>query len=188
MHFPGIPGIEADKTKETMTKSKINEGVKESSSRVGGLIYHQLPDGTTIVNTAPDYGRIKSTRGPVDRQQRLQGAARYARWAAKAQTIYAELVKGTTKTAYNLARSDWFHPPVIHEVRLRKTNIRVQASDNVMVTKVVITTLDEHGRLLEAGEATRQEGDWWEYVPKLPGKTLTVEAWDLAGNVTRYVL
>ena len=171
-----------------MTKSKMSEGVKGLSSRVGGLIYRQMPDGTTVVNKSPDYDGIKSSRGPRDHQQRLQGAARYARWAAKAQPIYAKLAKGTTKTAYNLARSDWFHAPVIHEVRLRENKIRVQASDNVMVTKVVITVRDEQGKLLEAGEAIRQEGDWWEYVPQLPGKTLTLEAWDLAGNMTRFVL
>lgn len=171
-----------------MTKSKMSEGVKGSSNQVGGLIYRQMPDGTTVVSRSPDYSGSKFTRGQRDHQQRLQGATRYARWAAKAQPIYAELAKGTTKTAYNLARSDWFHSPVIHEVRLRENKIHVQASDNVMVTKVVITALDEHGKLLEAGEATRQEGDWWKYVPKLPWKTLTVEAWDLAGNVTRFVL
>jgi hypothetical protein len=171
-----------------MTKSKMSEGVKELSSRVGGLIHRQLPDGTTVVSKSLDYSGIKSTRGQGDHKRRLQGAARYARWAAKAQPIYTELAKGMVKTAYNLARSDWFHPPVIHEVRLRENKIRVQASDNVMVMKVVITVRDEQGKLLEAGEAVRQEGDWWEYVPQLPGKTLTLEAWDLAGNVTRFVL
>jgi len=171
-----------------MIKSKMSEGVKGLSSRVGGLIYRQMSDGTTVVSKSPDYSGIKSTRGQGDHQQRMQGAARYARWAAKAQPIYAELAKGTTKTAYNLARSDWFHPPVIHEVRFTENKIRVQASDNVMVTKVVITVRDERGKLLEAGEAIRQEGDWWEYVAQLPGKTLILEAWDLAGNVTRFVL
>lgn len=171
-----------------MTKSKMSEGVKGLSSKGGGLIYRQMPDGTTVVSKGSDHRGIKSTRRRGDHQQRLQGAARYARWAAKAQPIYAELAKETTKTAYNLARSDWFQPPVIHEVWLRENKIRVQASDNVMVTKVVIAVRDEQGKLLEAGEAVRQGGDWWEYVPQLPGKTLTLEAWDLAGNVTRFVL
>jgi hypothetical protein len=171
-----------------MTKSKMSEGVKGLSSRVGGLIYRQMPDGTTVVSKSPDYSGIKSIREQGDHQQRLQGAVRYARWAAKAQPIYVELAKGTTKTAYNLARSDWLHPPVIHEVRLRENKIRVQASDNVMVTKVVITVRDEQSKLLDAGVAVRQEGDWWEYVLQFPGKTLTLEAWDLAGNVTRFVL
>jgi hypothetical protein len=73
-------------------------------------------------------------------------------------------------------------------MRLRENMIRVRASDNVLVTKVVITILDEEGRLLEAGEATRQEGDWWEYIPRTTGKILTAAAWDLPGNVTRFVL
>jgi len=169
-----------------MMKTKSSETVKEFGNRPGGLIYRQMPDGTTVVNRTPDQSKFK--REPKEHQQRMQGAARYARWAAKAQPIYSELAKATKKTAFHLARSDWFHAPVIHEVRLRENLIRVQSSDNVMVTKVVITVLDEQGRLLEAGEATRCEGDWWEYILKAIGKTLTVEAWDLPGNVTRFVL
>jgi hypothetical protein len=182
------PSIDENKTKETMTKTKMSEVVKGLNSRMRGLIYRQMPDGTTVVSRSPDYSGIKFTRGSGDHPQRLQGAARYARWAAQAQPIYAELAKGMKKTAYNLARSDWFHPPVIHEVSFGENKIRVQASDNVMVTKVVITVLNEHGKLLEAGEAIRREGDWWEYVSRLPGQTFTVEAWDLAGNVTRFIL
>ena len=169
-------------------KAKSSETVKEVGSRLGGLIYRQIPGGTTVVMKTPDQSKLKFKRQPKEHQQRLQGAARYARWAAKAQPIYADLAKATKKTAFHLARSDWFHAPVIHEVRLRENLIRVQASDNVMVTKVVITVLDEQGRLLEAGEATRCEGNWWEYILKATGKTLMVEAWDLPGNVTRFVL
>jgi hypothetical protein len=42
----------------------------------------------------------------------------------------------------------------------------VEASDNVIVTTVVITILDG-------------EGDWWEYVPSTDGKLIRAEAWDL---------
>src|SRR5215208_5281157 len=157
-----------------MMKTKSSETIKEFGNRPGGLIYRQMPDGTTVVSRTPDQSKFK--REPKEHQQRMQGAARYARWAAKA----------TKKTAFHLARSDWFHAPIIHEVRLRENLIRVQSSDNVMITKVVITVLDEQGRLLEAGEATRCESDWWEYILKAIGKTLTVEAWDLPGNVTRF--
>jgi hypothetical protein len=180
--------IEEDKTKETMSKAKPSEEVKGSSNRAGGLIYFQRPDGTAVVQATPHRRKTKFKRGRKEHLQRLQGAAHYARWAAKTQPIYAELANGTTRTAFNLARSDWFHPPVIHEMRLRENMIRVRASDNVLVTKVVITILDEEGRLLEAGEATRQEGDWWEYIPRTTGKILTAAAWDLPGNVTRFVL
>ncbi len=58
-----------------MIKSKMSEGVKGLSSRVGGLIYRQMSDGTTVVSKSPDYSGIKSTRGQGDHQQRMQGAA-----------------------------------------------------------------------------------------------------------------
>jgi len=73
-------------------------------------------------------------------------------------------------------------------VQQRDGRILVEASDTVMVAKVVITILDEKGMMLENGEAIRAEGDWWEYAPSAKGKTITAEAWDLAGNVTKSVL
>lgn len=169
-----------------MTKTKVSDAEK-GFSRLGDLIYRQMPDGTTVVSPSPYAGRKSIQRGKTH-QERFQKAASYARFAAKKQPIYAELAKGTKKSAYNLARSDWFNPPVIHEVRYGASQILVQASDIVMVTKVVITILNEQGKLLEAGQATRKEEDWWEYRPTIPGKILTVEAWDLAGNVIRLVL
>jgi hypothetical protein len=171
-----------------MTKAKATEGAKGSNDRMVSLVLRQMSDGTTIVSRSSGSSRQKSSRAENAHQQRFQKAARYARWAAKVHPIYAQLSAGTRKTPYNLARSDWFNPPVIHEVRFTEDKIRVQASDNVTVTKVVITILDEQGKLLEAGEATRQEEDWWEYTPTIMGKTIIVEAWDLPGNVAKFVL
>jgi len=56
-------------------------------------------------------------------------------------------------------------PPVIHQVQCRDTEILVEASDHVIVAKVVITILEDDGKLLEKGEA-----------------------WDLARNSTMAVL
>ena len=64
----------------------------------------------------------------------------------------------------------------------------MEASDNIMVAKAVIPVQDEQGSLLEKGEGVRQAGDWWEYVPSTAGATITVEAWDLAENVTKSTL
>lgn len=74
---------------------------------------------------------------------------------------------------------------MIHEVQHADGRILVQASDNVTVTKVQVMVLDEDGKVLEKGEGTRLEGDWWEYIPTALGKTVNVEAWDLARNVTK---
>ena len=42
-----------------------------------------------------------------------------------------------------------------------------------MITKVEVVVLAEQGRIVEHGEVIRSEGDWWEYLPKLAGKTIT---------------
>lgn len=174
--------------KAIISKPKASDAGKGLSGKTGGLILAQTTDGTTLVSRAHDQGSYKFTNGQKEHQQRLQKAASYARFAAKAQPIYARLAKGTTRTAYSVAMSDWFNPPVIHEVQCRDNKIRVRASDNVLVTKVVIKIRDQKGRLLEAGEARKRAHDWWEYVPHTTGQILTAEAWDLPGNVTKFVL
>ncbi|HJS19343.1 MAG TPA: hypothetical protein VJ785_11395 [Anaerolineales bacterium] len=63
------------------------------------------------------------------------------------------------KTAYNFAVSDWWHTPENHSIVKQDGCIRVQASDNVMVTRVRVTVLDEDGQILEAGEGTKSDGD-----------------------------
>ena len=60
----------------------------------------------------------------------------------------------------------------------------MSAHDDVMVTKVTMTILDEAGQTLEQGEAELTLGVWWDYGPANHGR-IQVEAWDLAGNVTR---
>jgi hypothetical protein len=146
-----------------------------------------MPDGSTWVSAKPDFSQRKLSKGQKEHHGRFQEAARYAREAARAQPIYAELAKGTVKTAYNIALSDWFHPPVIHQVKRRGGRVLVEASDDVIVTKVQITILDEEGRILEKGEGIRGEGDWWEYISSSGGKTIMVEVWDLAGNTVEFV-
>ena len=91
-------------------------------------------------------------------------------------------------TAYNFALSDWFDPPVIDCIERREGRILVEASDNLMVTKVRVTVLDQDGGVLEEGEAVRSEGDWWEFASQVEGKTIIAEAWDLPGHVTKFVV
>jgi len=171
-----------------MAKAKMNELIKALSGQIGGLVIRPMPDGSVSVSMAPNFSRRKFSPGQTQHQKRFREAAAYAHEAAKTQPIYAQLAEGTMKTAYNFAVSDWFKPPVIHEILQRDGKIFVEASDNVMVAKVVVTVLDAQGTVLETGEAISGEGNWWEYVPQTTGKTITAEAWDLAGNVTKFVL
>ena len=65
------------------------------------------------------------------------------------------------KTAYNFAMKDWFHPPEIHRIEQQDRRIRVEASDEVLVSRVQVRVLNDEGNVLETGRAVRGEGDWW---------------------------
>jgi hypothetical protein len=107
--------------------------------------------------------------------------------ASKTNPLYAELAKGTSKNAYNLPLSDWFHAPVIPEVTWQDGRICVEVTDNVQVANVRITILDDkrsEGQTLEQGEAAQVNDAWWEYETSAEGKVI-VEAFNPAGNGTR---
>ena len=170
-----------------MAKVVRNPVMQGISGAVGNLVFRQMPDGSTYVSAKPDFSHRKFSEGQKEHQSRFQQAVAYAREAAKSQPIYGELAAGTIKSAYNFALSDWFNPPVIHCVERRDGLIRVEASDNVMVTKVVVTILDVEGKAVEQGEAVKVDERWWEFAASMEGK-VAAEAWDLAGNVVREVL
>ena len=167
-----------------MAKVRDNIVVRGLSGSIGDVVLQHMPDGKTYVRSRPDFSRRKFSKGQKKHQSRFQEAVAYARDAAKSKPIYAKLAAGTTKSAYNFALSDWFNPPVIHTIERKRGRIRVEASDNVMVTRVQVTVLDEKGKVVEKGEAVKADERWWEYVTSADGKVMA-EAWDLAGNVGR---
>ena len=104
------------------------------------------------------------------------------------QPFYAELAAvRPMNTAYALALGDWLKPPVIHRIERGEGRILVEASDNIRVTRVQVTLLGEGGTVLEKGEALQREGYWWEYAAQAQSKTVIAEAWDLPGNVTKFL-
>src|SRR5262245_58016114 len=115
------------------------------------LVFRHMRDGRTIVVSRPDFSNRVFSRKQLTHQSRFQQAAAYARVAATTHRIYAELAQQTLKPAYNIALSDWFHAPVIHEVSRGEGCIRVVASDNVQVTKVLVTISDAEGQTIEQG-------------------------------------
>jgi hypothetical protein len=163
--------------------------------KLGNLIFRQLPDGTTVVSKAPpkktrrQKKRAKLKRSPAQKahNNRFREAVAYAR-AAQVKPLYVELAAVTPmNTAYNLALRDWWEPPVIQRIERQEGRILVEATDNIMVSRVWVSILDEDGQLLEAGEGTRGAGDCWELASRAQGKTIIAEAWDLPGHVTKFV-
>ncbi len=165
-----------------MAKVQKNPAVRGISGAIGGLVFRQMPNGSTYVSGKPDFSHRKFSQGQKDHQSRFQLAVSYARQASRTQPIYAELAAGTIMSAYNIALSDWFNPPVIRSIERRDGRVCVQASDNVMVVRVLVMILDGEGRVVEKGNAAQVDKDWWE-VDSVGDGMIVAEAYDLAGNV-----
>ena len=174
-----------------MAKAANNLLLRGVSGKLGGMVIRQMRDGSIQLSAIPDFSNRQLSDAQKDHQKRFKQAAAYARQAAQLQTIYAEQAGSTMKTAYNIALSDWFNPPVIHCVERIGETIRVEASDNVKVAKVHVQILDEKGKVLEEGDAVQVDPElrpeWWEYASNTEGQVVA-EAWDLAGNCTRSAL
>jgi hypothetical protein len=171
-----------------MAKVTVNQLLELLQGGIGGLVFRQMPDGTIILSGAPRPNKRKATKKQKAHRERFRQAAKTARWLAHQHPIYASLAKGTWKSPYNFALSDWWHAPVIHCIERRKGQVRVQATDNILVARVRVTVRDAQGKVLERGEATRARGNWWTFKPQTQGKSILAEAWDFPENLARLVL
>jgi hypothetical protein len=115
-----------------MTKVLFHGSIQGFRGRIGNMIFRQLPDGTTVVTTAPPKknskqkkrAKLKRSGRQNAHNDRFSEAAAYWRWEGKKNPIYAELAAATTmRTAYNFAISDWFHAPEVHRIEWREGSI-----------------------------------------------------------------
>lgn len=164
-----------------MAKVRKNVYVRGLSGGIGDMVLRQMPNGETYISSKPDFSRRKFSRDQKQHQSRFQQAAAYARRAAKSEPIYAQMAAGTVLSAYNVALSDWFNPPVIHRIERKGGKVSVYASDNVKVTRVEVRILDEEGQVVEVGDAAQVGTDVWEFGSSAEGRVV-VKVWDLAGN------
>ena len=176
-----------------MTRVLFHGSIKGFRGKIGGLIFRELPDGSTVVTKAPpkktrrQKKRAKQKRSPLQKahNSRFGEAVIYAK-AAQVHPVYVELAAAAPMmTAYNFALRDFMHPPVIHRVERAGGVVRVEASDNIGVSAVRVSVLDEQGAVLERGEAVRVDGDWWEFTSQAAGASVLAEASDLAKNVAK---
>ena len=62
-----------------------------------------------------------------------------------------------------MALSNWFNPPVIHQITWQAGRICVYATANVRVTEIRITISARQGKMLEQGQAVPVNNVCWEY-------------------------
>ncbi len=168
-----------------MAKADLNKLIKSLHGKVGDFVFREMPNGDIVVSLAPKKKQKASKGQKAYRKGTFTDRTQWARWAYKHYPIYEELAAGLPMVnAYNLAVKDISHPPVIHRIVRKGGRIRVQASDEIMVSRVRVTVHDEKGKLLESGDAKQVKKDWWEYVPKCKGR-VSATAWDLPGNKVR---
>ena len=166
-----------------MAKARTNPILDGLSGSLGPDLYARTTkDGRTIISKKPNFDNRQFSQAQLDVQNRTKQAAAYAK-AAKDNPIYVEKAAGTSKNAYNIAFRDWRKPPVIHRIEWYDGQVRVRAHDDVLVTGVTVTILDEAGQPLEQGQAEQSPGVLWECRAAHRG-SIRVEARDLAGNVT----
>jgi hypothetical protein len=169
-----------------MAKVKRNMIISGVSGSLGEDYYARITkDGRTIISRKPDFSNRQFSEAQLENQNRTKQAAAYAKVASRENPIYAQKAKGTAMNAYNVAVRDWRRPPVIDSMSIDHAGkVHVGAHDDVMVTRVRVSVLDEAGQCLEQGEAELTMGVWWDYQTSIKGQ-IRVEAWDLAGNVTQ---
>ena len=166
-------------------KNIILQGV--SGKFAGQVVFRQLRDGRTIMAAVPDFSHRVLSEAQKAHHSKVKEASAYAKVASKTHPIYAQLAAGTNKNAYNVAIADFFHAPVIHEVKREGTLVMIKASDDVMVTKVSVTVFGDEG-VLEKSDAVQEGGtENWTYLLQHAGRVL-VEVYDLAGNVAKAIM
>lgn len=167
-----------------MAKVKRNMIISGVSGSLGPDHYARITkDGRTIISQKPDFSNRQFSEAQLNVQSRTKQAAEYAMAIYKINPIYAKKAAGTSKNAYNIAVGDWHNAPVIWRIEWNAGQIRVSAHDDVLVTGVTITVLDQDGNPLDQGEAELWMGALWEYRTAHRGR-IRVEARDLPGNVT----
>ncbi len=177
-----------------MAKVRRNIVMEGSSGVLGDQIVLKLDKaGRTILSIKPRLDPNRPfTEAQLAQQDRFREATAYAKEAAEREAVYAEKAEGTAKSAYNVAVADWFHSPEVREIDLSGytgepgETVRARVSDDVQVTQVSIVIAAQDGAVVEQGEMSLEQGQWYTYTTTAdcpPGAaTVLVTGLDLPGH------
>jgi len=175
-----------------MARVKLNALVESAQGRLGNdLVLKRTRSGAIILAKKPEFPKNrKFSKAQRDHQQRFRQAVAYAK-SAQTNPIYVTLAKKQKQPAYNVALADAMHPPRVIKIDASGYHgkagevIRVQAEDDVKVTRVQVAIYDARERVVEEGEAVSDRtGRWWTYTTLTAGNGASSKAvaYDLAGN------
>ena len=175
-----------------MAKIKLNALVESAQGRLGNdLVLKRTRSGATILAKKPTFPKNrKFSTAQRDHQRRFKRAVVYAK-VAQTNPIYATLAKKLKQPAYNVALADAMHTPRVIEIDVSGYHgkagdvIRVQAEDDVQVTRVLLTIYATHEQVIEEGKAVGDRaGGWWTYTTQTTknGASVKAVAYDLAEN------
>ena len=160
----------------------------------GKLVLRRGRGGQTIVSKKPVFAADREfSDAQKAHQQAFREATAYAK-ANKNENIYLERAGQTGQVPYNLAVRDWFHKPQITALDVTGWNggagqaIRIQAVDDVRISRVSVVITDGNGTVLEQGHAHPGDASWWTYMTTKPAggnRRLEVTALDFPGNIAK---
>jgi hypothetical protein len=179
-----------------MSKSTSNALTKGYSGKFGEDLVLRCVRGVSLMTKPPD--RSKTVPTPAQEKQKEEFCAASAYAVGKIldpalKEAYLKAANGKC-SAYNMAMSDYFHPPRIKSVFTGNyngaagENIIVEALDNFRVVKVMLSITDENNNGLESGECVHSgTGNEWVYTMQndhLPvqGQKIRVVAYDLPNH------
>ncbi|ADQ80641.1 hypothetical protein Palpr_2509 [Paludibacter propionicigenes WB4] len=183
-----------------MARSKSNIVIEGLSGKIGNLVFRRRKkDGKVFVSAAPSPHKVAPTEAKKKVNDRFQQAVMYGKSVVAnpdLKSLYAQKTSGG-QTAFNVAVADYLNAPTIEEIDLSNYTgqvgsvIRVKATDNFKVARVLVTIKGANGVLLESDEAVEdiENEFYWTYTAteqnSLPGGTrVTVIASDLPQNKT----
>lgn len=182
-----------------MPRIKNNSLLKGASGHwLGEFVYKQRGANTFIAGMPTIDRKKKATEKQHDAKNLFQSASIYAATVIndpEYRKFYESLVSGS-KTAYNIAVSDFATSPKISSIVLSRytgipgSEIAVAATKkNTKVTEVIVSIFSPAGVLIEEGKALldKRRLKRWYYAttqnnPVLPGTKITAVAKDLPGN------
>eukprot|EP01029_Cantina_marsupialis_P000961 TRINITY_DN10778_c1_g1_i1.p1 TRINITY_DN10778_c1_g1~~TRINITY_DN10778_c1_g1_i1.p1 ORF type:complete len:190 (+),score=19.24 TRINITY_DN10778_c1_g1_i1:705-1274(+) len=169
------------------------------SGKLGKNLVFRQRKGKTILSIAP-HSSGKRSVAQEQQKDRFKKATLYANTQKQDLELMEEYNKVAQKkgiySGYNLAVSDYFHPPTIEKVDTRNYHgeigdiIEIIAFDDFKVKRVELEIYRTDGSLLEKGLVNEYDQNGkWHYAASIAnseykGDKIIVKAFDYPGNET----